>query len=130
MFAECPVNLAPPTFPQFFISDDEDTIDPFIEVIVVTTTVDEPPSFARDSYSFSIREDTADGTELGDLDVTDDGEAGTAAQLNRVWLGPVCVGGSCQFMAIFVPLRGSSEYGNIVVNNEIHLHRCIPHSPL
>ena len=38
-------------------------------------TVDDAlPSFQQNTFSFSLREDDEDGTELGDLGATDEGE--------------------------------------------------------
>lgn len=45
-----------------------------IEIEVVGLTDDGPPSFGQNEYTFSIREDAADGTEIGDVEASDDGK--------------------------------------------------------
>ena len=59
---------------QITVSDGVETIDESILVEIVEQTVDQPPEFFRDRYSFAINEDDEDGTELGELRVTDAGE--------------------------------------------------------
>ena len=58
---------------QITVADSEETIEETIYVEIVTDTEDNQPEFTQDTYSFSIREDTADGTEIGDVDATDEG---------------------------------------------------------
>ena len=58
---------------QIVISDTEETEEITLEVEIVSEVADDPPRFARTRYSFSIREDDEDGTELGDLQASDDG---------------------------------------------------------
>ena len=61
-------------FFQIKISDSEETVVEFLEVTIVTSQDDEPPEFSMDTYSFSLREDAEDGTEIGTVDATDDGQ--------------------------------------------------------
>ena len=55
------------------MSDSEETIDETLEVEIVMDTGDNPPEFSQETYSFSLREDASDGTEIGDVDASDDG---------------------------------------------------------
>ena len=55
-------------------SSTEVMIEVTLEVEIVSEVVDGPPQFAQLRYSFSIREDDEDGTELGDLRASDDGQ--------------------------------------------------------
>ena len=69
------LSLSPhPFLLQFFVSDNEGQRSFSIEVEIVSATDDQPPSFSQDSYTYSIREDEKDGTEIGDLEVSDTGE--------------------------------------------------------
>lgn len=43
-----------------------------LEVEVVSNAVDNPPSFDRSSYAFSVREDAENGVVIGDIGATDD----------------------------------------------------------
>lgn len=56
------------------MSDGSATIDVILEVQIVDDETDEPPEFSRERYSFAINENDEDGTQLGELGVTDNGE--------------------------------------------------------
>ena len=60
-------------FFQIEISDTEHTLEITLEIEIVTEIADNPPRFAQARYSFPIREDDEDGTQLGDLRASDDG---------------------------------------------------------
>ena len=60
-------------FLQVNVSDPEVTERVSLEVEIVAITVDGPPSFEKDDYQFPVDEGVADGTELGDVEVTDNG---------------------------------------------------------
>lgn len=56
------------------MNDSVNEILVIIEIRIVGPTDDDPPSFGQNEYTFSIREDDVDGTEIGDVEASDDGE--------------------------------------------------------
>lgn len=56
------------------MTDSVNNVLVIIEIEVVGLTDDGPPSFGQNEYTFSIREDAADGTEIGDVEASDDGK--------------------------------------------------------
>ena len=59
---------------QIDITDPDETKTITLQVEIVITVDDALPSFQQNTFSFSLREDDEDGTELGDLGATDEGE--------------------------------------------------------
>lgn len=55
------------------MNDSVNRIEVIIEIEIVGPTDDSPPSFGKSQYTFSIREDAAIGTDIGDVEASDDG---------------------------------------------------------
>ncbi len=58
---------------QIDIADAEEVIPRAIRVTVSVPQGDMPPTFAMQQYTFSLQENATTGTEIGTLDVTDEG---------------------------------------------------------
>ena len=61
------------------MEDSEHILEITLEVEIVTDTEDSLPEFSQEIYSFSLREDAPDGTEIGDVDASDEGHYGNTS---------------------------------------------------
>ena len=59
---------------QIRLSDSSDTDVITLLVEIVEEVVDDPPEFLRSRYSFPVIENAADGTTVGHVPASDDGQ--------------------------------------------------------